>query len=120
VLSLLAPVQRLDVAKLQPVEAVAIYEEQDLIVLETDTESVGKGQTVQQALENLKQNTAAVVYLDTANYLLVTEAAEPYAKELMVYLKPSVRIAKYSGGNVKEEAKYLDAHAESARPESGV
>lgn len=115
-LSLLAPVDRLDVAKLQPVEAVAVSVVNNQVVLETDTEDIGIGQTAKAALENLKETTPAVIYLDTANYLLVEKGAEAHGKELMAYLKPSVRVEEYGGGSVKEEAKYLDAHDESARP----
>ena len=61
-----APVERLDVAKLLPVEAVAIYLEEGQVVLETDSEDRGRGDTVQAALENLKQNATKIIYLDTA------------------------------------------------------
>lgn len=111
-----APVERLDVAKLLPVEAVAIYMEEEEIVLEIDTEDQGRGSTVQEALENLKENATKIIYLDTARYLLVAENAQVQAKELLPYLKPSVRQGAYVGGSVKEEAKYLDAHSESAKP----
>lgn len=111
-----APVERLDVAKLLPVEAVAIYLEEGAVVLETDSEERGRGDTVQAALENLKQNATKIIYLDTARYLLVAENAQAQAQELLQYLKPSVRQGTYAGGDVKEEAKYLDAHSESAKP----
>ena len=42
ILTFLAPVQRLDVAKLQPVEAIAIYTEQDTVIIKTDTEEHDK------------------------------------------------------------------------------
>ena len=113
---LLAPVKRLDVAKMEPVEAVAIYPENGDMVLETDTESIGRGKTVQQALENLKESASSVIYLDTAEYLLVAESTWEQAEQLMEYLKKGVKTAVYAGGNVKEEAQYLDAHEESAQP----
>ena len=112
----LAPLERLDVAKLLPVEAVAIYLEEGEVVLETDSEDQGRGDTVQAALENLKQNATKIIYLDTARYLLVAENAQAQAQELLQYLKPSVQQGIYAGGDVKEEAKYLDAHSESAKP----
>lgn len=111
-----APVERLDVAKLLPVEAVAIYLEEGAIALETDTENKGRGSTVQEALKNLKENTTKIIYLDTARYLLVAENAQAQAQELLQYLKPNVRQGTYGGGDIKEEAKYLDAHSESAKP----
>lgn len=114
--ALFAPVERLDVAKLLPVEAVAIYLEEGAIALETDTENKGRGSTVQEALKNLKENTTKIIYLDTARYLLVAENAQAQAQELLQYLKPNVRQGTYGGGDIKEEAKYLDAHSESAKP----
>ena len=114
--SFFAPVHRLDIAKLLPVEAVAIYLDEGQIVLETDTKDQGRGLTVEAALENLKKNTTEIVYLDTARYLLIAENAKEQAQELMRYLKPSVKTGAYAGTGVKEEAKYLDAHSESAKP----
>ncbi len=118
ILACLVPIERLDVAKLQPVEALAVCAEQDTVLLLTDTEDSGKGKTVQQALENLKETTTAVIYLDTAEYLLVGPGAESYGEELKVYLKNSVKVREYAGGEVKEEVKYLDAHDRSAVPET--
>lgn len=113
---MLAPVDRLDVAKLEPIEAVAVYIEDGDVVLRTDTKAEGRGESVELALENLKVNTTAVVYLDTARYLLVGENAEQQARQLKQYLKPTIRQGVYAGGDVKEEARYLDAHSEGAKP----
>lgn len=110
------PVNRLDIAKLQPVEAVAIYKENGFIVLKTDEESVGKGTSAKEALEELKQSTPAVVYLDTADYLLIGKGAKEAAEEIKAFLKKSVKIGTYQGGDVKEEARYLDVHGNAAKP----
>ena len=115
-LSLLAPVQRLDIAKLQPVESVAVYVERGEIVLQTDKESVGRGATAQQALEDLKKNAPAVVYLDTADYLLIGEGALDASNEVRGWLKRSIQTAKYAGGDVKEETQYLKVHGSQAKP----
>ena len=56
-----APLERLDVAKLLPIQAVAVYTEGDAVVLETDTENKGKGASIADALQDLKENTPAVV-----------------------------------------------------------
>lgn len=119
ILMLFAPVQRLDVAKLQPVEAVAIYSEQDMVILKTDTEDIGIGETALQALQNLKDTTPAVIYLDTAEYVLVAEGAESWAEELKPYFKSAIKVRPYKGGVVKEEVKYLDAHDRGADPDTG-
>ncbi len=107
----LAPLERVDVAKLLPVEAVAVYMEDGAVVLETDTENKGSGETVTQALDALKTNTPAVVYLDTAEFLLVSEDAAQWVDELRLFLKPSVKVCVCeAAGQVKNTAKYLEVH----------
>ena len=115
-LLLLAPVRRLDAAKLIPVEAVAVYIEGERVVLATDTEDRGYGVTLESALADLKERALGVIYLDTANYLLIGEGAEVVAEDLRNSLKRSVRIGSYSGGEVGEEAEYLDAHWRIEKP----
>lgn len=106
-----APLERLDVAKLLPIQAVAVYMEDGAVILETDTENKGRGDNVENALENLKEITPAVVYLDTAEFLLVSENAVSYINELRDFLKPSVKVCVCeAAGQVKDAAKYLDVH----------
>ena len=116
-LSLFAPVTRLDITKLSPVEAVAVYKEYGQVVLKTDEENEGRGENVHLALADLKKKASVIIYLDTARYLLVGEGAEAEAAALQAYLKESVLVGNYAGGDVKEEAKYLDVHTDSAKPE---
>lgn len=116
-LMLFAPVNRLDIAKLQPVEAVAVYMESGEVVLRTDLGSTGRGPDAGQALQNLKDTTAAVVYLDTADYLLIAPGAEDAARQLMKNLKKTVQTGVYNGGDVQQEARYLDVHGNAEKPE---
>ena len=107
----LAPVERLDVAKLLPIRAVALYMQGERVVLETDTAHMGSGVDAMHALESLKKNTPAVIYLDTAEYLLVSEAAQAYVEQLRGMLKPSVKVCICdAAGKVKIVAEYLDVH----------
>lgn len=104
----LAPVKRLDVANLQPVQTVAIYTEPGAVVLETDTHNVGRGASVAEAVANLEEMTPGVIYLDTAEYLLVSTDAEEYVDALRKYLAPSVEVSRWVIGNdVEIAAKYL-------------
>lgn len=104
----LAPVERLDVARLEPVQTVAISREADTIVVQTDTDNKGIGKTVDQAIENLEDTTPGVIYLDTAEYLLVAENAQDIVHALRSYLTPSVKVALWDGeGSVQSAAKYL-------------
>ncbi len=116
VIMLFAPVARIDIAKLSPVEAVAVYKENGLTVLKTDVGDEGRGSNGIEALENLKMKASSIIYLDTARYLLVGEGANEAAASLQKHLKPGIRLGEYKGGDVKEEAKYLDVHADSAKP----
>ena len=106
-----APLHRLDVANLLPIRAVAIYMEDKDVVLETDTGNLGRGENVTEALENLKKETPAVVYLDTAEFLLVSESAVPMVEELSQHIKPSGKVCVCEAeGRVKEAAEYLEVH----------
>ena len=107
----LAPLERVDVAKLLPIPAVAVYMNDGAVVLETDTQDKGRGDSVSNALEDLKKATPEVVYLDTAEFLLVSEDAVTCVEELKNYLKPSVKVCVCAAeGRVKDAAKYLDVH----------
>jgi len=107
----LAPVERLDVAKLEPVQTVAIYTDGGEVVLETDTQNMGRGADAKEALQDLEDNTPGVIYLDTAQYLLVTENAARYAEQLRGDLKPSVYVSMWDGkGEISNAARYLSVH----------
>lgn len=111
-LSLAAPVKRLDVAKLQPVETVAIYYSGNAVVLETDTGDVGQGSTAAKALQDLKESACSVIYLDTAEYLLIGQNAQNAAAELRPFLKDSVKVGSYHGGDIKKETAYWEIHGD--------
>lgn len=107
----LAPVERLDVAKLEPVQTVAIYTDGGEVVLETDTQNMGRGADAKEALHDLEENTPGVIYLETAQYLLVTESATEYAEQLREDLKPSVYVSMWDGkGEISNAARYLSVH----------
>ena len=112
----LAPVERLDVAKLEPVQTVAISRQNGKIVLETDTEDKGVGTTVEAALQDLEENTSGVIYLDTAQYLLVTEEAEGVVETLRQYLRSGVVVSRWDGAaDLQQAARYLSVHAQRTK-----
>lgn len=108
---LFVPLQRVNVANLLPVETVAVYMNGEQVVLEIDTAHTGIGKTVEQALASLKENVAKVIYLDTAEYLLVSEDALEQVDALRAYLKDSVKVGICEAkGKVKAAAEYLSNH----------
>ena len=112
----LIPVESTDVAKLQPVEVIAIYQTADTVYLSTDTEDFGVGKDALSALNHMKQTSTGVIYLDTAEYLLIGEGAHSAAEQLRQELKPSVMLCKVVGKvDLVQAAKYLDVHGKLPR-----
>lgn len=89
---LLSPIERTDLGKLKPVETVLIYGDRGQVVLETDTEDRGSGATVELALQNMKEKSSGVIYMDTADYLLLGEGGEPWVPKLRGLLKGKVQV----------------------------
>ncbi|MBQ4640986.1 MAG: hypothetical protein IJB47_00005 [Oscillospiraceae bacterium] len=108
----LVPVKGSDVGKLQPVEVVFIYRDQGQIIMETDTKDKGVGATVEEALANLKDTTPGIIYLDTAEYLLLAEDTTDVAEQLRRILKKTVQICTADRGiDLSLVARFLPAHS---------
>lgn len=107
----LLPLRKTEIGKLQPVELISVDVEHGRVVIQTDTQDIGVGRTVEEAIENLKKTTSGIVFLDTADYLLVTKRASNTVPELSGYLKESVRICTAEVGVDPEKAtEYLKIH----------
>lgn len=112
---LLIPEQGMDIGKLLPVELIYVYTEDGQVIIETDTRNLGQGQTLQEAFQNLEDTTAGVIYLDTADYLLISEDAQPLIKQLQEYVKPEVWVCCCNErAELSEAAAFLAVH----KPES--
>lgn len=109
--ALTVPRERYDVGKLKPVEVVLLFKERNAVVMSTDTGDMGIGRTVSEAYENLKETSAGIIFLDTADYLLVEESAADEVVMLHQWLKPSVRMCfAQRGTDLKAAAEYLSTH----------
>ena len=114
--ALLSPVQKTDVAQLRPIEVVYVCKDADAVILKTDTEDVGIGVDVISALEDMKRTSPAVIYLDTARYLVIGTGAQEDAKELQGILKGSVELCMAEGEpDLELVADYLPAHGKMPR-----
>ena len=113
---LFGPVNRLDVAKLEPVEAIAVTSKKGEVILKTDTGSVGVGSDAEAALDSLKKNAKGIIYLDTVRFLLIGDGANEVAMQLKPFLRGSIRFAPYRSGDVEEETRYIDAHDLAEKP----
>ena len=104
-----APLERLDIAHLEPVQTLAVRINGDIVELETDTGNSGQGKTVAEAVKSMEENTAGVIYLDTAQYLLLTESASSVIEELGEYLHSGTYVCMWDGeGSVAGAAQYLE------------
>lgn len=109
--TLLLPTQKQDVADLEPIQAVWLRAENEMTILQTDTEDIGVGKTVAEALADMKHHSTGIVYLDTAEYLLVAENAVSRISELDGILNQSVRVCLWNGeGDIVEAARYMQSH----------
>lgn len=107
---LFLPTERMEIRDLEPIQAVWMYSEEGNVVLKTDTEDEGRGENVQKALEDMKTKSSGIVYLDTAQFLLVSESTQEYISEIRPYLKGKVRVSLWDGGDLQNAAKYMQAH----------
>ena len=107
------PLNRVNIADLLPVEGVALYIDSGQATLETDMGNIGTGETVEEALAALKENTPAIIYLDTAEYLLVSDDALNQVESLRPYLKSSVKVCIcQAAGQVKNTVQYLQIYGD--------
>ena len=112
--ALILPLEGTDVGKLLPVELVQLDKMGDTVVISTDAGATGTGETVKAAIRDMGRTTAGIVFLDTADYLLVTESAMEEVESIKEHLKPSVRVCiQHVEMNLKDAAAYLSVH----RPE---
>ena len=104
----MVPIKPLELAKLEPVQTVSMRCEQNKIILETDTQNRGEGETIEEAIADLEERTPGVIYLDTAQYLLLTKDAMPYILGIENYLRDRVRVCLWDGrGSLEMADKYL-------------
>lgn len=101
----------MDVAKLRPVEVIAVYQSGDGVIMVTDTNDVGTGVDAVTALENMRRTSPAVIYLDTAEYLIIGPGAEGEVEKIHRELKGSVKLCRFKGNiDLKQVGQYLSVH----------
>lgn len=100
-----------DVARLRPVELISVSREEAQVLVETDTGDSGRGQTLELALEDLYDSTPGEIFLETAEYLLITPEGQSLLPELTKTLRPSCKVCLREGEmDLAEAAAYLSVH----------
>ena len=110
----LLPFDGTDVGKLYPVEVLIVTTTPGMITIETADGLYGTGDTVASAIENLKSTSSGIVFMDTANYLLLNNDNEELLDSLYAYVRPACQVFRFDGsGEWKGVAKYLESHSSS-------
>ncbi len=108
------PFEDTDVAELRPVQLIYITLAADGVIVETDTADAGHGATIHDALEDMKQRASGTVFLETAEFLLLSDGARSLALELSDVLRPGCAVCFVTEKpDLQEAVKYLSVH----RPE---
>ncbi len=119
ILLFLIPVGGTDVARLRPVETVMVYAQDGEIVIRTDTKDFGTGKDSLAAFKNLEATTPGIIYLDTADFLLVTEDALDEIDSLRKYLKKDVQLYCFAGDvDPADASRYLSIHGNGPKLKS--
>lgn len=106
------PPRGTDIGELRPVSLLYVYQDRGLVCVATDTGDSGRGAELKDALEDLKQTTPGTVFLDTAQYLVLTRQTLHSIPELSRILRPSVKFCMTDRlTDTEAAAKYLHAHA---------
>ena len=111
----LLPFDGTDIAKLHPVEVLMVSHIGNALLLQTDSGMSGTGENIEEALLSLRLSTSGNIFLDTANYLLVTQDCKEQIIRLWDYVRPACQVYYYKGeGKYEEIGKYLESHPSQA------
>ena len=109
------PLERMDVAMLEPVQIIYICQDGERVRISTDTDAVGEGVDIADALRSLHQTTPGVVYLGTAEYLLFDRASETAIADARQLLPQNLTICLAESVDYENLAKFLDTHGKLPR-----
>ena len=108
--SIIYPKEKTDVGKLRPVEVVHIYKGNQVMIA-TDTGDMGRGSSIKEALEDLKWTTPGTVYLDTADFLLISESCIEEIGNIKPIVRGNTRICIAEPNvDLTKAAEYLSVH----------
>lgn len=105
----LIPSHATDVGELLPVELLYVDRKETGVRVETDTGETGYGENLMAALSDLKATAPGSVFLETADYLVVTREAADLLPQLRKILRPATRVCLGVNADAGAAA-YLSAH----------
>ncbi len=106
---LLFPVEKSDISELIPVELLYVYLDGDRTCVEADTGDIGVGEDLEAAFQDMKGAASGGIFLDTADYVIVTEETRSLLPQLTRYLRPAAEVCLGIGADA-QAASFLKAH----------
>lgn len=105
------PFKGTDVATLEPAEALYVSLEGEQILVETDGGWFGKGETVEEAVADLKESAPGQVFLQTVDYLLLQTESEALLPTLYAHLRSGCSVCFVEEKpDLAKASTYLRAH----------
>ena len=112
---LLLPQRGTEVGKLLPVETLLIEKQAGQYRVSTDTGNTARGDSLEKAVDALRAEAPGILFLDTADYVLLAGAAEGCMEKLPDYVRPGTRVYKMEGtAELSEIGGFLKNHGPNA------
>ena len=112
---LLLPQRGTEVGKLLPVETLLIEKQAGQYRVSTDTGNTARGDSLEKAVDALRAEAPGILFLDTADYVLLAGAAEDCMEKLPDYVRPGTRVYKMEGtAELPEIGSFLKTHGPNA------
>lgn len=106
------PTSGTELGELHPVSLLMVRSRGKQIQLYTDTLDRGEGETLDAALKNLEDTTPGHLFLDTVEYLILTERTKYLIPQLKQLLRPGVAVCIGEEElDVQALPEYLKTHA---------
>ncbi|MCD7755594.1 MAG: hypothetical protein LUJ09_04585 [Firmicutes bacterium] len=100
-----------DLAQLSPVKLLQISRQADTLRIETDTGYSGEGADLDAALQDLADTTPGMIFLETADYLLLSPDCQTLLPALADSLRPACAVClTWDTPELEEAAEYLTVH----------
>ena len=103
-----------DIAKLEPARILLVEDVPGGVAVRTDMGQLGLGEDLSSAVKDMEETASGQVFLDTAEYLLVSPGAVKWLPELAGILRSSCQLCLAEGVTDPETAaEYLAVHEPS-------
>ena len=101
----------IDIGELEPACVLMVEERAGVVEISTDLGHRGTGRDLAEAMADMRQGTAGVIFLDTTEYLLLTPSAMGRLDELYEVLRNSCQVCVAGGVKDPEAAgEHLAVH----------